>query len=59
MIEKYNTEDIAEVIEYEGLEYAIRDYLTLDNIEDEELKNNAKECVRLMKWIENRVGLNN
>jgi len=58
-MEKYSNDNIAEIIECEGLECAIKDYLTLDNIEDEEVKQNTKECVRLMKWIENRVGLNN
>lgn len=53
---KYTNEDVLDIVENEGLEYAILDYMTLDDIEDEELRELCKEAEGALGRVQKKLG---
>lgn len=49
---KYTNEEVLDVIENEGLEYAITGYLSLDSIENPKLTDLFKQIKRLYDEVE-------
>ena len=52
---KYTNEDVLDIVENEGLEYAILDCMTLDYIEDEELKELCKEAGDVLERVKKKL----
>ena len=52
---KYTNEDVLDIVENEGLEYAILDCMTLDYIEDEELKELCKEAGDALERVKKKL----
>jgi hypothetical protein len=51
-MKKHSIQQVALIVEYEGLGYAIQDYMSGDSIEDPELAKMWDECQKLMNKIE-------
>jgi hypothetical protein len=49
---KKTIEEVAHIVEREGLDYAIQSYMSYESIEDEELSNLWKEADILLNKIE-------
>jgi hypothetical protein len=49
---KLTTDQVAEIVDFEGLGYAIQSYLGADRIEDEKLAHMWKEAAELLDRIE-------
>jgi hypothetical protein len=49
--------EVAQIVEEEGLGYAIQNYTNGDDFEDQELKEWWQECSRLMDLISDKLGL--
>lgn len=54
-MEKYTNKQIAEIVETEGLEYTITSYLSIEKIEDEEMKKMFQEAAEILKKIEDKL----
>ncbi len=55
-MDKVSNEQVVEIIETEGLGYAIGEYLNADNIEDETLATMWEEAQNLLHEIDNYLG---
>lgn len=53
----YRINDVKDIIESEGLDYAIMDYMDLDEIEDEILREFCKEAKESLTKIKNMLEL--
>ncbi|ATF13531.1 hypothetical protein A616_16575 [Brevibacillus brevis X23] len=54
-MKKYSIKQVAEIVDSEGLGYAIQSYLNHENVEDEELAAMWKECGELMARIYSKL----
>lgn len=54
-MDKYNKLQLAEMMESEGLEYLILHSITLDLVEDEQLKKKMKEAKVLLEEIQEEL----
>ena len=57
---KYTLQDVVDIINHEGLDYAIESYINFDYIEDEKLRQlfiEADKALRAIEgYIEDRMG---
>lgn len=54
-MKKYSLEELAQVVESEGLGYAIQHYLDAERIEDPEMAALWKQCAELMDQIDKKL----
>lgn len=54
-MKKYTLQDVADIVQSEGLGYAIHSYLSHDRIEDEELAKLWRDCSDLMDKIKAKL----
>lgn len=47
----YSKEDVVNIVDNEGLDYALLHYMNLDNIEDKELRDTAKEAASWLRKV--------
>ena len=52
MAKLYSVEEVAEIIEAEGIGYAVQEYLNPNSIEDEKLAKLWKQAQDILKEIE-------
>lgn len=55
MSRKYTLEEVADIVQIEGLGYAIQHYMSGESIEDPELAQLWGKCAELMYEIERKL----
>ncbi len=53
----YNKEQLAELCDLEGTAYAIQNYINIDDIEDAELRDLARDAKKALDRLDDALGL--